>query len=219
MEYKLAIAREFATEEVFHFPHNVDFRGRAYPMHPHLNHLGSDLCRGLLQFADAKPLGPHGLRWLYIQAANLWGQGVDKLALEGRAKWAEDNLGALLDNATDPFRRPSGDSFSMIGDEAFRSANVDSVDGPLHSTGHAVLQSLLSARGDALTPYWYKAEAPFQFLATCMDIYRALASGDPSTYRSKLPVHQDGSCNGLQHYAALGRDLTGPFVLVMIIKS
>lgn len=26
---------------------------------------------------------------------------------------------------------------------------------------------------------------------------------------SSLPVHQDGSCNGLQHYAALGRDLEG----------
>lgn len=26
---------------------------------------------------------------------------------------------------------------------------------------------------------------------------------------SKLPIHQDGSCNGLQHYAALGRDESG----------
>mgnify|MGYP001811152965 CR=1 FL=1 len=38
--------REFSKEERFFFPHNVDFRGRAYPMHPHLNHLGSDLARG-----------------------------------------------------------------------------------------------------------------------------------------------------------------------------
>ena len=26
---------------------------------------------------------------------------------------------------------------------------------------------------------------------------------------STLPIHQDGSCNGLQHYAALGRDDLG----------
>ena len=26
---------------------------------------------------------------------------------------------------------------------------------------------------------------------------------------SRLPIHQDGSCNGLQHYAALGRDEAG----------
>ena len=36
-------------------------------MHPHLNHMGADLSRGLLQFADARPLGAGGLRWLYIQ--------------------------------------------------------------------------------------------------------------------------------------------------------
>ena len=26
---------------------------------------------------------------------------------------------------------------------------------------------------------------------------------------SSLPIHQDGSCNGLQHYASLGRDKLG----------
>jgi DNA-directed RNA polymerase, mitochondrial len=28
-------------------------------------------------------------------------------------------------------------------------------------------------------------------------------------YVSHIPVHMDGSCNGLQHYAALGRDAVG----------
>lgn len=28
---------------------------------------------------------------------------------------------------------------------------------------------------------------------------------------SHLPIHQDGSCNGLQHYAALGRDKSGAY--------
>jgi len=32
---------------------------------------------------------------------------------------------------------------------------------------------------------------------------------DPTTYSSALPVHQDGTCNGLQHYAALGGDAEG----------
>jgi len=32
-------------------------------------------------------------------------------------------------------------------------------------------------------------------------------------YVSRVPVHQDGSCNGLQHYAALGRDLTGGYAV------
>ena len=65
------MARTYVTEEAFYYPHNLDFRGRAYPMHPSLNHLGADLSRGLLQFADAKPLGPRGLRWLEISVSPL----------------------------------------------------------------------------------------------------------------------------------------------------
>jgi len=42
--YKLETARVFLGHE-FYFPHNVDFRGRAYPMPIHLHHLGSDACR------------------------------------------------------------------------------------------------------------------------------------------------------------------------------
>ena len=65
----MQVAREFAEEEAFYFPHSLDFRGRAYPMHPHLNHLGNDLCRGLLYFAEARPLGRNGLGWLYVQVS------------------------------------------------------------------------------------------------------------------------------------------------------
>jgi DNA-directed RNA polymerase len=42
-----------------------------------------------------------------------------------------------------------------------------------------------------------------------MELTAALRSPDPTRYRSSLPVHQDGSCNGLQHYAALGGDIDG----------
>ena len=42
-----------------------------------------------------------------------------------------------------------------------------------------------------------------------MEIAAASRSDDPAAFLSGFPVHQDGSCNGLQHYAALGRDLAG----------
>lgn len=67
------VAEDYLNEDAFYFPHNLDFRGRAYPMHPSLNHLGADLSRGLLHFADAKPLGPDGLRWLEISVSKLDG--------------------------------------------------------------------------------------------------------------------------------------------------
>ena len=32
---------------------------------------------------------------------------------------------------------------------------------------------------------------------------------NPEEYKSHLHVHVDGSCNGMQHYAAFGRDEAG----------
>ena len=60
IEIKFSIAERF-KEDQFYFPWNVDFRGRAYPVPPNLSHMGSDICRGMLTFAQPKALGPMGL--------------------------------------------------------------------------------------------------------------------------------------------------------------
>ena len=57
--------------------------------------------------------------------------------------------------------------------------------------------------------WWRESEEPWQTLAACIEVTKAVRSGNPENYVSQLPVHQDGSCNGLQHYAALGRDELG----------
>uniref|UniRef100_A0A2P2MCM3 DNA-directed RNA polymerase n=1 Tax=Rhizophora mucronata TaxID=61149 RepID=A0A2P2MCM3_RHIMU len=158
------VARKMKDEEGFYYPHNIDFRGRAYPMHPYLNHLGSDLCRGILEFAEGRPLGNLGIRWLKIHLANLYAGGVDKLSLEERLAFAENHLDDIFDSADRP----------------------------------------LEGRC-----WWLGAEDPFQCLAVCINLSEALRSSSPETTISHLPVHQDGSCNGLQHYAALGRDKLG----------
>ncbi|PKA46324.1 DNA-directed RNA polymerase 2, chloroplastic/mitochondrial [Apostasia shenzhenica] len=164
LELKLSVARKMKEEEGFYYPHNLDFRGRAYPMHPYLNHLGSDLCRGVLEFAEGRPLGTSGLRWLKIHLANLYAGGVDKLSLDGRIAFAENHLEDIFDSA----------------------------DRPLEGKR-----------------WWLGAEDPFQCLAVCKSLAEALRSLSPESTISHLPVHQDGSCNGLQHYAALGRDKWG----------
>ncbi|KAL8528517.1 hypothetical protein ACS0TY_006087 [Phlomoides rotata] len=163
-ELKLAVARKMKDEEGFFYPHNVDFRGRAYPMHPHLNHLGSDICRGILEFSEGRPLGESGLRWLKIHLANLFANGVDKLSLDGRLAFTENHLDDIFDSA----------------------------DRPLEGKR-----------------WWLSAEDPFQCLAACINLAEALRSPSPEATKSHIPVHQDGSCNGLQHYAALGRDKLG----------
>lgn len=52
--------------------------------------------------------------------------------------------------------------------------------------------------------WWLDSDDPWQTLATCFEIVDAIRSPNPAEYMSGFPVHQDGSCNGLQHYAALG---------------
>lgn len=158
---KIAVAKEFLNETLY-FPHSLDFRGRAYPIPPHLNHISSDLCRGLLIFAEGKPLGKNGLDWLKVQASNLFGN--DKCSFEERIKFIEDQLDDVFDSA----------DFPLSGKR-----------------------------------WWLQAEDPWQLLATCKEITAAIRSGNPETFVSHIPVHQDGTCNGLQHYAALGGDVFG----------
>ncbi|CAI9740619.1 DNA-directed RNA polymerase, mitochondrial [Octopus vulgaris] len=160
--YKLSIANHF-RDEVFWFPHSIDFRGRTYPCPPHLNHLGSDVSRSILCFAKGQKLGPHGLDWLKIHLVNL--TGFQKRASnKERLQFANDHLEDILDSGDNP------------------------VEG---------------------SKWWQASDNPWQTLACCKEIAKAIRSPNPSEFISHLPVHQDGSCNGLQHYAALGRDQAG----------
>jgi hypothetical protein len=53
----LTVAEEFAEFERFYFPHQLDFRGRAYALPQWLSPQGPDYAKGLLMFADGKPIG------------------------------------------------------------------------------------------------------------------------------------------------------------------
>ena len=57
--------------------------------------------------------------------------------------------------------------------------------------------------------WWRMTERPFQTLAACFEIKAAIDSGNVDEFESNLPVYQDGTCNGYQHWSAIGRDKTG----------
>jgi DNA-directed RNA polymerase len=97
--YNLEIARSYVND-VFYIPHNMDFRGRAYPIPPHLSPVGDDLCRGLLTFGEKKPLGEKGLKWLQIHLANVY--GFDKASFEERARFSQDHEQDIFDSADRP---------------------------------------------------------------------------------------------------------------------
>jgi DNA-directed RNA polymerase len=157
---KLSQAEQFKDNEIF-FGWNLDFRGRAYPIPPNLNHLGSDFCRGLLMFSNKLPLTERGFYWLKVNIANLY--GMNKISMDERAQFADDNYDDILKSVKDPLNHL----------------------------------------------WWSEGDEPWQILASCIELVNAVESGDPASYESSLFVTQDGSCNGLQHYAALGRDIEG----------
>jgi DNA-directed RNA polymerase len=99
-ETMLGLAERFRDEKAIYFPHNLDFRGRAYPVPLVLHPQGSDPVKALLRFAEGKPIGVDGARWLMIHGANTF--GVDKVSFDERVKWVEDNWRQIIRCASDP---------------------------------------------------------------------------------------------------------------------
>lgn len=159
---KLSVAERVAQRKAIYFPHQLDFRGRAYPVPPHLNHQNDDVCRAMLEFANPVPVTDAGRRWLRIHAANCY--GIDKVTFADREAWVRanaDKIEAVAENPLDTVR------------------------------------------------WWINADKPFQFVAACIALNDEYAA-------AHLPIQQDGSCNGLQHYAALTRDpVTAKYVNVV----
>ena len=99
----LRTAEQFADEPELYFPHQMDWRGRMYPVPLFLNPQGDDLSKGLLTFATGKPLGERGLYWLAIHGANCYGE--DRVSLDERRAWVEKNTRDIFASAKEPLCR------------------------------------------------------------------------------------------------------------------
>lgn len=98
----LGVARMMRRYDEFFFPHQLDWRGRVYPVSLYLTPQGNDAQRGILEFANTVPLtNDEGVEWLAIHGAGLW--GVDKVDMEARVQWVKDNEAAILASASDPY--------------------------------------------------------------------------------------------------------------------
>jgi DNA-directed RNA polymerase len=96
----LGIAKRYERFRKIYFPYQLDFRGRIYAV-PHLNPQGSDYQKALLRFANGKPLGTEGWKWLAIHGANV--AGYDKASFEDRVNWVQDHEDEILAIAKDPY--------------------------------------------------------------------------------------------------------------------
>jgi DNA-directed RNA polymerase len=66
---------------------------------------------------------------------------------------------------------------------------------------------ILSVAADPRANYdlWSEADKPFCFLQACFEFAEWVASGRSEDFMSVVPISADGSCSGLQHYAAMTR--------------
>ncbi len=161
METILGLAERYLYEPSIYFPMQLDFRGRMYAMPSFLNPQGNDPAKALLTFANSKPLGKSGLRWLRIHVAN--NQGEDKVSLDAREQWSITNYAWMAKCVSAPFEHRE----------------------------------------------WMDADKPWQFLAAAQELVAAIESGNPEGHESSLPISVDGTCNGLQHFAAMCLDPEG----------
>lgn len=98
---QVAIAREMVDYPNLYFPHNLDFRGRMYPIPVVLNPQESDLARSMLVFAEGLPIvDDRAEGWLAVHGANMWGE--DKQTLDDRISWVYENSGKICEAAADP---------------------------------------------------------------------------------------------------------------------
>lgn len=104
----LKTAEDFAKYDSIWFPMNIDFRGRVYPIPTGLNPQGDDMTKSLLQYANPVPVStedaPDAIKWLAIHGAGL--AGHDKIPLEDRVAWVEENKQNILSSAENPLDFP-----------------------------------------------------------------------------------------------------------------
>lgn len=95
----LGCAKKYLEEPKIYFPHNLDFRGRIYPLTT-FSPQGNDLTKSLIEFADGVPLGDNGHTWLAIQGANMF--GLDKKPFSERLEWVYSNSELINKVAENP---------------------------------------------------------------------------------------------------------------------
>jgi DNA-directed RNA polymerase len=161
----VSTAEMYREYEKIYFVYTCDSRGRVYAKSDTVSPQGDDFQKGMLRFANGKPLGKRGMYWLAIQGAGKWGE--DKCSFDDRVKFIE---------------RMTEDIRDFVAD-------------PLTNTG------------------WASADKPWQFLNWCFE-WSALQDwiedgNSAEDFVSYVPCAQDGSCSGLQHYAAMLRDMIG----------
>jgi DNA-directed RNA polymerase len=97
----LWLAEKYAGKH-FYYPHQLDFRGRMYPIPYFLSPQGTDLAKSLLQFSESQTIWQPDTeaRWLAIHGANQFGN--DKITFDERVAWVHSKKQEIFEVCKDP---------------------------------------------------------------------------------------------------------------------
>lgn len=94
-------AKRFQCIPKLYFTYQVDFRGRIYPCASNLHPQGGQHVKALLRFSEGKPISDiESLRYFYAHGANTYGK--DKLRIDEKSQWCQENRASILESAGNP---------------------------------------------------------------------------------------------------------------------
>jgi len=96
----IRMGNEFARHKAFYYVWYADFRGRLYTTTAGFSPQGPDIAKGIIRFANSKPLGERGWYWLRVHGANKY--GYDKAAYDQRVEWVDNQRQRFIDAANNP---------------------------------------------------------------------------------------------------------------------
>lgn len=170
-------------------PHNLDFRGRSYPIPAHFHHQGNDICRALLEWGNGKPIGTDGLWSMKVALAGCF--GIDKVPFDERVQWVNDHRADIEKSAADPldyewWRGADGEEGQRRGwkkwqalgyclelsqawdDPSFPSHRMVSIDGSANGLQHYA--AILRDPGTARLVNLIDADQPADIYAAVADV-------------------------------------------------
>ena len=118
MLVRLQLANDLDVWDYFYHVYTLDFRGRAYTICELLSPQSSDMDRGLIKFANPVKVTSRGRWWQKVNLANLFDQ--DKVSLEERVKWTEDNWEMIERVSNDPYENKDWVDSSVKKNKSFQ---------------------------------------------------------------------------------------------------
>ena len=179
-------AKVLQDKDVFYQYIDADYRGRLYYIEPFLNYQGSDLARGILQFAKAKPMTESGLQWLAIHTACSYNQSYKKDEIP---EWCEADYRTYLeDEGLDDI---AVDKMTLSDRIRWTNENMD-----------------LIREWGKTCEFREEAEKKVCLLACCLEWVDYHVSVKRNVmHMTRLPIPIDGSNNGWQHLGAISQDI------------